>query len=121
MTQQGHHLGLHIGGKAGVRQRFYIHRCNMLGCLDQHALFDFFYLGTGFLQFGNNGVQVGRDNILHQYLPSGDGSGNHIGAGFDPIRYYGIASRCKGRYAFYFNNIRTRATDTSSHGVDEVG
>jgi UDP-N-acetylglucosamine 1-carboxyvinyltransferase len=49
---QSHELRLHVGGKAGIRERLHVHRLNRSATLDRHSVFERLDVTSGVSQLG---------------------------------------------------------------------
>ena len=90
-------------------------------CGDANRIIKFRYITADFLQFRCYRLQMLRDNIFDQKIPSGGRCSHHVCAGLNHIRNNRVICAVKRLHTANTNHIGTGALDIRTHAVQEVG
>ncbi len=119
---EGHVLGLHVGGEAGVLFG------GDVGCLmrlaagaDADLVGADVELDAALLELGDEGAEVGGVAAVDVEVAAGDGSGDEEGAGLDAVGVDLVAGAVEFGDALHADGGGAGAFDLCAHGDEEGG
>ena len=89
-AHQGHDLGLHVGGEAGVGAGLHVRAAQHALVAGQHAFGALFDGQAHAFQLGDDGFQLGEGAVFEQQLAAGDAGRHQKGAGLDAVGHDGV-------------------------------
>ena len=115
-------LSLHIGRERGVRSRTQVRGLRSTTAhVDVDPVDACDHIGTGFLQLGENRIEMIRSRVERAYPATSDRAGDKISAGLDAIGLHSILRAVQTRYAIDNDFVGARAPDLGAHGDQELG
>jgi len=122
ITEERHHLRLHIRRETGVRHCFYIDRLKLLRSPYSHPVVSNLQTHSGLAQFSEKGLQVLWNYVGDHNFSAGDGRGHNMGARLNPVWNNRVLCRPEIFLLdpFNLNGVHTGPFDPAADAVDEI-
>src|SRR5207302_2680187 len=121
LSGEGHVLGLHVCGEAGVFFGGHIGGFEFAAGANANVVPADVDFDAALFEFGDEGAEVFGLAAVDVEVAAGDGSGDEEGAGLDAVGIDAVARAVELGYALDADGAGAGAFDFGSHGGEEGG
>ena len=118
---EGHVLGLHVGGEAGVFFSGDVGGLERAAGADADVVFADLDADAALFKLGDECAEVGGVAAVDVEVAAGDGAGDEEGAGLDAVGIDAVACAVEFGDALYFDGGGAGAFDLCAHGDEQGG
>ncbi len=113
--QEGHHLRVHVGVEARIRQRGEVHRCGPIGPRHLDPVVADLHLASGVGQLAQLHPQVQRHASGDPHRAAGDRAGDQVGARLQTVRHHPVPARRQAPHPVDLDRRGPGALDLGAH------